>query len=501
MRREHADGALGVTLALVPTDTPGVESGARHDPMHMSFMNGPVRGRDVFVPLDALIGGPEYAGKGWRMLMECLTDGRSISLPALSTAAAKLASRATGAYARIRSQFNTPIGFFEGVEEALARIAGNTYAMDSARRVTLAALDTGEKPSVISAIMKYNMTARARSLIADALDVHGGAGVCLGPRNLVGMLHQFPPVSVTVEGANILTRSMITFGQGAIRCHPYLLDELEAANDADLGAGGREFDRVMMRHLGSSISNGVRTLLLGLSASRLTLAPRRGPTARHYRELNRLSAAFSVTADVLLLRLRGELKRRERLSARMADILSQMYIASTVLKRFEDDGALEEDLPLVHWACADAFHTAQQAFYDLFDNLEPRWLGIAMLRLVFPWGRRYRRPGDALDHTVARTLLAASSIRDRITAGMYLPRGTREHLGRLEHALDTLCRSEPARRKLVEAVSLKLAAGRTLDERLESAVASGAVTAEEATQLRDADAARRDALAVDEFPA
>ncbi len=490
---------LGITLALVPVTTPGVETGRRHNPMHMSFMNGPVRGHDVFVPMDALIGGVEYAGQGWRMLIECLTDGRSISLPALSTAAAKVSARATGAYARIRSQFKTPIGYFEGVQEALARIAGNTYAMDAARRVTLAALDDGKKPPVISAIMKYNMTERARQVIADALDVHGGAGVCLGPRNVVGLLHQFPPVAVTVEGANILTRSMMTFGQGAIRCHPYLFAELEAANDTDRDRGAAAFDCAVTAHIGLSLSNGVRTLLLGLTGGALARAPRGGGVARYYRQLTRLSAAFSVASDLLLLTLRGELKRRERLSARMADIVSQLYIASAALKHFDTSGAPDSDQPLVAWACEDALHRAERAFAELFDNMEPAWLAAALRWLVFPWGRDFRRPADSLDHEVARLLLAPSSTRDRLTAGMYLPRSTREHLGRLEDALNQLCQTESARRTLADAVKMKVASGRTFTEQVESAAAEGAISADDAARLLDADLARREALAVDDF--
>lgn len=469
---------LGVTLALVPADTPGVDTGNRHDPMHMSFMNGPVRGSDVFVPLDALIGGPEYAGKGWRMLMECLTDGRSISLPALSTAAAKLATRATSAYARLRVQFRTPIGRFEGVEEALARVGGHTYAMDSTRRVTLAALDLGHKPSVISAIVKYNLTARAREVIADAMDIHSGAAVCLGPRNVVGMLHRFPPVAVTVEGANILTRSMITFGQGAIRCHPYLLAELEAASDPDAAAGARKFDRTVTRHIGFSISNGVRTLLLGVSGGLLSLSPRGGAVARHYRALNRLSAAFALTTDLLLLTQRGELKRRERLSARMADVLSQMYIASAVLKRFDDDGAPAADLPAMHWACTDATYRAQRAFQELFDNLTPRWMAWVLRVAVFPLGRPYRAPSDENDHALAAGMLEPTALRDHLTAGMYLPTATGEHLGRLEDALQRVIDTESLRYRRE---------------------AGDALSDDERAELDAAEAARRDALAVDDF--
>ncbi|MCA1799627.1 MAG: DUF1974 domain-containing protein, partial [Xanthomonadaceae bacterium] len=323
--------------------------------------------------------------------------------------------------------------------------------------------------------------------------------VCLGPRNLVGLLHQFPPVAVTVEGANILTRSMITFGQGAIRCHPYLLQELEAANDPDREAGARAFDRAVISHIGLSVSNGVRTLLLGLTGGVLAHSPRRGAVAPLYRQVARFSAAFALTADLLLLTLRGELKRRERVSARMADVLSQLYIASMVLKDYDDAGAPANELPLVRWACEDALHTAQQAFDELFDNMQPRWLALLLRVVVFPLGRSRRRPSDALDHVLAQGILTPSSIRDRLTAGMYVPRSTREHLGRLEHALEQLCQTESLRRKLADAVRMDLAPGRTLDEQLVAAVASRALTDDEATKLREADHARRDALAVDDF--
>jgi acyl-CoA dehydrogenase len=302
----------------------------------MAFQNGPLHGRDVFVPIGQVIGGADQVGSGWRMLMESLTDGRAISLPALSTAAAKVATRVTGAYARLRSQFKVPIGRFEGIEEKLADIAANTYVMDAARRVTLAALDAGEKQSLVSAIMKYNLTERARRVVNAALDVHAGAGVCLGPKNLLSQLDAYTTVGITVEGANILTRNLMVFGQGALRCHPYLFDELTAANDEDRQAGAEAFDRALLSHVGYALRNGVRALLLGLSGGRLARVPEDidPALARYWRNFARMSAAFAVTTDLLLVSLRGELKRRERISARMADALSQLYLGTVTLKAY-----------------------------------------------------------------------------------------------------------------------------------------------------------------------
>ncbi|HEY1991280.1 MAG TPA: acyl-CoA dehydrogenase, partial [Gammaproteobacteria bacterium] len=340
---------LGITLALIPTDLPGVEIGTRHNPLNAAFMNGPTRGKDVFIPFDCLIGGTQYIGKGWMMLMNCLSVGRAISLPALGTGAGKHASRVTGAYARVRKQFRVPIGKFEGVEEALARIGGLTYRMDAARRLTAGALDRGEKPSVLSAILKYHCTEGMRQVLGDAMDVHGGRGVMMGPRNYLARGYQAVPVSITVEGANILTRSMIIFGQGAIRAHPYLLKEMEAASSEDHAKATVEFDKALFAHIGFTISNAARSLWLGLTSALFTPAPVTGPTARYYRQLSRMSAAFTFTADVGLLMLGGEMKRKEKLSARYGDMLSHLYLASASLKQYEDQGRPEADLPLVEW--------------------------------------------------------------------------------------------------------------------------------------------------------
>jgi acyl-CoA dehydrogenase len=470
---------LGITVALVPSSTPGLEQGRRHDPLHMAFMNGPVRGRGVFVPMDAVIGGQERVGQGWRMLMESLTDGRAISLPALSTAAAKVGVRATGAYARVRTQFKTPIARFEGVEEALARLAGNAYAMDAARLVTLAALDQGHKPSVISAIMKYNLTSRAATCITDAMAVHGGAAICLGPRNPIGQLLGFPGIGMTVEGHNILTRSMITFGQGAIRGHACLLDELKAAGEKDERVALARFDAALATHLGLAVRNAVRAFVGGLTGARLEAAPRgtHWDTARHFRAVSRLSAAFAFTTDVMLLTYRGELKRRERVGARMADVVSQLYLASCALKHFHDQGGPAEDLPLLDWAVKDALHRAEQALVELLPNLPlvPRLL----VRLVaLPLGPRHAAPHDRLEHLVARLVTTPGPTRDRLAAGMYLPTAPGEKLAVLEEALRRAIEVEPLQQKLRAKQPLSEA---------------------ETAALAAADAARKAAIAVDEF--
>ncbi|MDN5935824.1 MAG: acyl-CoA dehydrogenase, partial [Nitrosospira sp.] len=377
---------LGITLALIPTNTPGVNIGRRHFPLDAAFQNGPNSGRDVFIPMEWVIGGREGVGCGWRMLMNCLAAGRSISLPATSTGAAKLAARTSGAYGRVRVQFKTPIGRFEGVEEALARIGGNTYMMDAARVMTAGAVDLGEKPAVISAIVKYHLTERGRQTINDAMDVHGGKGICLGPNNYLGRDYQHIPVSITVEGANILTRNMIIFGQGAIRCHPYVLREIRAANNHDAARASVEFDRALAGHFVFSIGNGVRSFLHGLTGGFLASAPGSvGPEVHgYYSQLTRFSAAFALLADVSLLVLGGSLKRKERLSARLGDILSILYLCSAALKRFKDDGRPAADLPLLHWSVQDALYRMQQAFDGLLDNFPGRRFVVRLLRfLVF----------------------------------------------------------------------------------------------------------------------
>ncbi len=491
---------LGITLALIPTDTPGVTIGQRHFPLSQAFLNGPNSGRDVFIPLDWIIGGVERVGQGWRMLMECLADGRAISLPALSAGAGKLACRATGAYARVRTQFHQPIGRFEGVEEALARIAGLSYQMDAARLLTTTALDQGEKPSVISAIVKYHLTERMRRVVNAAMDIHGGSGICLGPRNILGRVYQAVPISITVEGANILTRSLIIFGQGAMRCHPYVLDEMQAAADGDVERGLRKFDRALFGHIGFTLSNALRSLLLGLTGARLAATPLRGAARRYLQQAGRMSAAFALAADFAMLVMGGSLKRRERLSARFADVLSNLYLLSATVKRFHEQDEPAEDNVLLHWACRDALHAMQEGLDDILRNFPNRFVAVLLRALIFPLGRHYRKPDDRLEHAVARLLLTPGAARDRLSAGIHLPTVDNEPLARLEDALHKVIAADPIEQKLRRARLQVDTLPPDADKMLERAVQAGIITAQEAEQIRSAAAARMDALQVDEFP-
>lgn len=493
---------LGITLALIPTNTPGVNIGRRHFPLDAAFQNGPNSGKDVFIPMEWIIGGREGIGYGWRMLMNCLAAGRSISLPATSTGAAKLAARTSGAYSRVRVQFKTPIGRFEGVEEALARIGGNTYMMDAARVMTAGAVDLGEKPSVISAIVKYHLTERGRQAINDAMDVHGGKGICLGPSNYLGRNYQHIPVSITVEGANILTRNMIIFGQGAIRCHPYVLKEIRAANNGNLARASVEFDHALMGHIVFSMGNGIRSLLHGLTGGYLASAPGSvGPEVHgYYSQLTRFSAAFALLADISLLVLGGSLKRKERLSARLGDILSMLYLCSATLKRFKDDDRPAADLPLLHWSIQDALYRMQQAFDGLLDNFPGRVFGARLLRfLVFPLGKSFSPPSDELGHKVAKLMLAPGEARDRLTAGIYMPASADEPLNVLEQALQCAVVSEAVETKLRAAVKAgRIPAQR--DEKITAALKQRVITTNELELMGKMDHLRRRVIMVDDFP-
>ncbi len=492
---------IGITCALIPTDTPGVRIGDRHAPLNQAFMNGPNWGEDVFIPLDWVIGGRDGVGQGWRMLMECLAAGRSISLPSLSTGAGKLVSRATGGYARVRKQFKMPIGKFEGVEEPLARIAANTYLMEAARVLTAGAVDQGEKPAVVSAIAKYNLTERMRVVVNDGMDVQGGSAICMGPRNFLGRVYQSVPISITVEGANILTRTMIIFGQGAIRCHPYILEEIKAAQNKDYDAAAIAFDRALFGHVGYTLSNFARTLWLGLCGGYLQGAPVSGEERYYYQQLGRMSAAFALVADVTMLLFGGALKRKEKLSGRLADILSQLYLASAVLKRFHDDGRPAEDLPLVRWACDDALYRMQESLRALLRNLPVPLVGPLLRIIVMPWGKPYHLPDDRLGHRVASLLLTPSEARDRLTAGIYVPRQGEQSLARIEEALEKVIAAEPVERKLREAVRLgmlpRIGDGETMQRGLEA----GIIDEREAEVMAAAIAARREVITVDHFPA
>jgi acyl-CoA dehydrogenase len=491
---------IGITVALIPARLPGITIGNRHVPMNLTFQNGPNFGRDVFIPIDYIVGGVKRAGQGWRMLMECLAAGRAISLPALSTGAGKLASRATGAYAAIRKQFKTPIGHFEGIEDPLARIGGMTYLMDAARIMTLGAVDSGEKPSVISAMIKYHLTELMRRVVNDAMDIQGGSGICLGPRNFMGRVYQGIPISITVEGANILTRNLIIFGQGAIRCHPYILKELEATLDPDPARAATNFDQAFFSHIRYTLSNAARALFHGVTGSRLASAPSGRPLGNYYCMLTRLSAGFALTADLSMILLGGSLKFREKLSARLGDILSYLYISSAILKRYEDEGREEDDLPLVLWSLEYSLHQIQQRFLEVIKNFPNRLVAGILKWILFPDGRPFKMPVDRLGHRIARILLKPGTTRDRLTRGIYIPKSPEDSIGRLEFALDRIRAAEKAERKVAEALRDKVVRPGPDDAVWAEALGKGIISSEESELLGSAAAARLEAVTVDNFP-
>ena len=493
---------IGITCALVPTSHPGVHIGRRHFPLNATFQNGPNWGKDVFMPLDWIIGGPRMAGQGWRMLMECLAQGRGISLPSSNVGVAKLAVRATGAYARVRTQFKTPIGRFEGIEEPLTRMGGNLYMMDAARMMTTVGIDLGEKPSVISGIVKYHVTERSRRVVNDAMDIQGGKGISLGPNNFMGRAYQQIPVSITVEGANILTRSLIIFGQGAIRCHPYVLKEMLATRNPDREQASRDFDRALWGHVGFTVTNAVRALVMGLTGSHWVRVPldAAAENRRYFQQLTRFSAMFAFLSDVSMLVLGGGLKRRETLSARLGDILSLMYLVSATLKRYEDEGRQAADKPLLDWAIWDAMFKAQNAFEGVIANYPSRVAAWLLRRILFPLGRPYVVPSDRLGHEVAKLLLAPSATRDRLTAGMYVTKGETDVIGKLEAALAAAIAVEPIERKLREARDAGRIPGEPAEDLGKAALAAGVIVAEEQAQLGRAARLRDEVIRVDDFP-
>jgi acyl-CoA dehydrogenase len=493
---------LGITCALIPTSHPGVNIGRRHMPLAAVFQNGPNWGRDVFIPIDWVIGGKPMVGKGWRMLMESLAAGRGISLPSLSTGMSKLVVRGTGAYARVRAQFKTPIGKFEGVEEALARMGGYLYSMDAVRTLTVGLIDQGEKPAVLSAIAKYHLTERARQIIVDAMDVAGGKGICMGPSNFLGSAYMQAPVSITVEGANILTRSLIIFGQGAIRCHPYVLEEMAATREPDAHAASIAFDQALFGHIGFLLSNFARTFVLGIFGSRTVPVPDVAPATHHYyRQLTRFSAALALLADVSMGVLGGALKRKEKLSARLGDVLSYLYLCSATLKRFESEGRQESDAPLMHWAIWDAMFKAQTALEGVISNFPNRLIAAVMRRTVFPLGRPYVVPSDRLGHEVAKLLIEPSATRDRLTAGMYLAAGEDDALGRIEAAMAATLAAEPIEARVREAQRSGRFSVGVGGDRAGAAQAAGVVTAEELVIVRRAKTLVDEVIRVDDFAA
>ncbi|TWD41992.1 acyl-CoA dehydrogenase [Vibrio crassostreae] len=493
---------LGITCALIPTDLKGVEIGNRHFPLNVPFQNGPTQGDDIFVPIDFIIGGQKMAGQGWRMLVECLSVGRGITLPSNSTGGIKSAALATGAYARIRRQFKQPIGRMEGVEEPLARLAGNAYVMDAASNLTVAGIDLGEKPSVISAIVKYHCTHRGQRSIIDAMDIVGGKGICLGPSNFLARGYQGSPIAITVEGANILTRSMIIYGQGAIRCHPYVLNEMEAAYSESSDALDK-FDSALAGHVSFTMSNLVRSLWFGLTDGRGSDAPRPSnktdkQTQRYYQQLNRYSANLALLSDISMAVLGGSLKRRERLSARLGDILSQLYLGSATLKRFESEGSHAEDLPLVHWGMQDSLRQTEVAIDEFLANFPNPVIGRLLRVVLMPFGRIRRAPNDKLDSKVAHILQTPSETRSRIGRGQYLEATEYNPVGKIEKALEVILQAEPLFDKVCKETHQKRAFLR-LDLVAQLGLEKGILTQDEANLLISAEEHRLYTINVDDF--
>ncbi len=489
----------GITAALVPTNLPGIEIGRRHFPINIPFQNGPTRGKDVFVPVDHIIGGPEMAGQGWRMLVELLAVGRGIVLPSNALGGAQAAVYSSGAYARIRRQFKLPIGKFHGVGEALARMAGLTYIMKAASRVTCAALNAGEKPAVPTAILKYHNTEMSRVVANDAMDVHGGKAIMLGPLNYLARGYESVPIAITVEGANILTRNLIIFGQGAIRCHPFVLAELNAAADEDRNRGLVDFDRLLFRHIGYAISNAMRSLVMGLTLSRITKVPATGFTRRYYQRLNRYSASFALAADIAMLTLGGSLKRRELLSARLGDVLSYLYLTSMVLKDFENQGSPAADRPLVEWACRTLLYRTQEQLHSFLRNFPNRWVAAGLRMLIFPRGRMFSSPSDELGQQIVELIINPTPTRERLCDQIYKTVEPGNPLGLLQEALEAADEIRRLERKVFDAAREgRIKREDTLGQ-IDEAEALGVITAEEADQIRAFDAKTMALLAVDDF--
>lgn len=489
---------LGITCALIPRDTQGLVIGRRHFPLNTPFQNGPLQGEDIFVPLDYIIGGPEMAGKGWRMLMECLSVGRCITLPSTAAGGAKSCALSTGAYARIRRQFKMPVGHMEGVEEALARIGGNAYLMDAVTRFATVGVDLGEKPSVISAICKYHLTEKMRLVVNDAMDVHGGKGIMLGPNNYLGRGYQGAPISITVEGANILTRNMMIFGQGAMRCHPHVLNELKAAAMTDSTEALDAFDKAVFAHIGFTVANKAKSLWFSLTNGYWFNAPFNDDTKRYYQLLSGYSANLAFLTDVSMGILGGDLKRRERLSARLGDILSGLFLASATLKRFDEEGRLQEDAPLMHWAMQDSLYQIETALINFLDNFPLRWMGKTLKVMLMPAGRRMTRPSDEIEHQIAVLLQTPGTARTRLGDGQYLTREEGNLLGDLEQALDDVLAAEPIFQRICKALKQRLPFT-GLAALGEQALKEGVINASEAELLARAEKGRLQTINVDDF--
>lgn len=489
---------LGITCALIPSDTEGIELGRRHDPLGVPFYNCPIDGNDAVIPVGQIIGGPEQAGNGWRMLMESLGVGRGISLPAQSVGGSKMASRALGAYTAVRRQFGINIGKFEGIEEPMARVGGFTYLMEAGRRYTCGGLDIGNKPAVVTAIAKYYFTELGREVINDAMDIQGGAAISRGPRNLFAHGYIATPIAITVEGANILTRSLMIFGQGAIRCHPYAFDEIDALTRKDVKA----FDDVFWKHIGHVGRNKARALLMSLTRGRIASSPVSGPAAKYYRKLAWTSASFAFMADIALGSYGGGLKIKEKISGRFADILGWMYLVTATLRRFEAEGRQKEDEIFLQWSMEYAFAQIQNAFDGIYKEIRVPGLSWLFRGPIALWSRMNRissLPSDKLGSKVAQAMQQPGEVRDRLTEGIFIPDDKKEGLGRYEFALQAHKEAEPVYKKLHVATKKKELPKTQPRFVIDEAVEKGIISSEEADIVRKAEDARVDVVQVDEF--
>lgn len=489
---------IGITSALIPATTAGVVKGNRHLPLNNPFQNGPISGKDVFIPLDYIIGGKAMAGQGWRMLVESLSCGRAISIPSMVTGGARALTVATGAYARIRKQFGHAIGYFEGVQDALARMAYHAYTMEALRVLTVSMVDQGGKPSVPSAITKYHTSQCARDVACHAMDIHGGKGICLGPKNYVGRAYQGAPISITVEGANILTRSLIIFGQGAMRCHPYVLAEIDAAKLEDAGERLKQFDTAIFNHISFVMANVVRSVWLGVGGHVFAWGPK-GVTKKYVQYFTRYSANLALISDVCMLTMGGELKRKESLSARLGDILSLLYMGSAVLKRFHDQGEPQSDIAMMKYCIREILFEIQQRLDEVIRNMPNRIAANLLKPLIFPIGRRFKPASDNLSHHVAKLLLTPNSTRARLGEGIYRDPEGENQLAALESALKAVIAAEAAEKRLAKAVQKQEITAITLDEQLQQAQQAGILSAEDVELIQAADAARQEIIAVDDF--
>lgn len=489
---------IGITCALIPRNTAGVTIGRRHFPLNTPFQNGPTQGNGVFIPLDWIIGGVEQAGKGWRMLMECLATGRAITLPASAVGGMKVLTYVTGAYSHIRKQFHQPIGKFEGIEEPLARIGAYEYIGDAARKLVLGSIDAGEKPSVASAIVKYHVTELGRKAGCDGMDIHGGKGICLGPKNYIGRGFESSPIAITVEGANILTRCMIIFGQGAIRCHPYIFKEMEAARIPDADSSLNEFDSTIMKHAWFILCNIFRSFIFAITSSIFVRVPK-DKTWRYYQHATRFCSALALAADACMVLLGGNLKRKESISARLGDVLSYLYLLSAVLKQYHDQGFKKDDLPIVQYACEFCLFEIQEAFDGILKNLPNRFAAFFLRALIFPLGMHFDKPKDALNHKIAQLLMSPSSSRDRLSEGAFITQVPGNNISDMQDALVKVIAAEPIEKIIKDALKDDKITGYTHFEHAQDALDKQIITKEQFDVYMLADEARRKVIAVDDF--